>query len=84
MIVEGEVSDLLVRDVDPKAVARLKARAALHGRSLQAEVKAILEAEAVLSDQSAWLSWMDVFRAKVTLRSRTDTADLLRESRDER
>ena len=79
------MSDLLVRDVDPAAVVRLKARALQHGRSLQAEVKAILEAEAALSDATAWLSWAEAYRAR--LRPSTagaDSLDLLRESRDER
>jgi len=34
---------ILVRNVDPKAVERLKARTRRHGRSLQSEVKVLLE-----------------------------------------
>jgi plasmid stability protein len=75
---------LLVRDMETETVARLKVRAVLHGRSLQAEVRAILEAEAALSDRSAWLAWMDGFRAQVGQRPGPDAVDLLRESRDER
>ena len=78
------MSNLLVRDVDPEAVARLKIRAVLHGRSLQAEVKAILEAEATLSDQSAWTAWVEGFRTRVGARPGPDAVALLRESRDER
>jgi predicted HicB family RNase H-like nuclease len=37
---------LLVRDLDPETVERLKLRARRHGRSLQGEVEAILEAAA--------------------------------------
>jgi 3-phenylpropionate/cinnamic acid dioxygenase small subunit len=70
--------------MDQETVARLKARAVMHGRSLQAEVRAILEAEAALSDRSAWLTWMDGFRAQVGQRPGPDSVDLLRESRDER
>ena len=41
---------MLVRDLDPEVVERLKARARVHGRSLQKEVKVILEeAAATLS-----------------------------------
>jgi hypothetical protein len=75
---------LLVRDMPPGTLARLKTRAALHGRSLQAEVLSILEMEANLSDESAWLVWLDDFRAKVAGRPGPDSVDLLRESRDER
>lgn len=35
---------LLIRDLDAGTVERLKLRAQRHGRSLQGEVKAILEA----------------------------------------
>ena len=59
------MTSLLVRDMDQETVTRLKARAVMHGRSLQAEVRAILEAEAALSDRSAWLAWMDGFRAQL-------------------
>jgi len=79
------MSDLLVRDVDPAAVARLKARALQHGRSLQAEVKSILEAEAALSDATAWLNWVEDFRARLAPPAAgASSLDLLRESRDER
>jgi antitoxin FitA len=40
---------LLVRDLDAATVERLKLRAQRHGRSLQGEVKAILQAAATLS-----------------------------------
>ena len=78
------MSSLLVRDVNPEAVTRLKARAVLHGRSLQAEVKAILEAEAALSDHQTWVTWMDAFRSRAGARGGPDAVELLRESRDER
>lgn len=38
------MSQVLVRSLDATLVERLKARARRHGRSLQAELKAILEA----------------------------------------
>ena len=37
------MSQVLVRSLDPPVLERLKARARRHGRSLQAELKAILE-----------------------------------------
>jgi plasmid stability protein len=78
------MTNLLVRDVDPETVKRLKALAVSHARSLQAEVRAILEAEAALGDRTAWVAWMDGFRAKMGLKTGPEAQDLQRESRDER
>ena len=78
------MANLLVRDVDAETLARLKAMAAQHARSLQAEVKAILETEAAMGDRTAWLSWMDGFRARLGERPGPEAQDLVRESRDER
>jgi len=44
---------LLVRDLDTGTVERLKLRAQRHGRSLQGEVKAILQAAATFSMSEA-------------------------------
>jgi plasmid stability protein len=40
------MASLLIRNLDDAAVARLKERARRHNRSLQGEVKSILESEA--------------------------------------
>lgn len=40
------MAEVLVRDLDALVVEKLKARAAANGRSLQAELKAIIEAQA--------------------------------------
>ena len=40
------MSQVLVRSLEPAILERLKARARRHGRSLQAELKAILETAA--------------------------------------
>lgn len=39
----GLMADLIVRNLDPKLVENLKKRAAKHGRSAEAEHRAILE-----------------------------------------
>lgn len=75
---------LLVRDVDAQTLGRLKTRALMHRRSLQAEVKAILEAEAALGDRDAWTAWLETFRAQAGTGAEPDSTDLLREGRDER
>jgi len=77
------MSNLLVRDMDAQTIARLKARAQMHRRSLQAEVKAILDAEAALGDRDAWVAWMNEFRTLTKGLPMEDSMDLLRETRDE-
>ena len=42
------MADVLIRKLDERTVARLKERAARHGRSLQAELRAILERAAAM------------------------------------
>jgi plasmid stability protein len=37
------MSQVLIRDLEPTVIEKLKQRAAAHGRSLQAELKTILE-----------------------------------------
>ena len=44
-IINDSMGDILIRKVPETTVARLKARAKRHGRSLQAEALAALEAE---------------------------------------
>ena len=77
---------ILVRGLDDKTVRRLKRRARSQGRSLQQEVKAILEREASMltSDQAyaitgRWLA--EVRRVHGELRG---SAALIREDRDSR
>jgi plasmid stability protein len=47
----GAMASVLIRDLDPAVVDRLKDRAEQNGRSLQKELKAILEAAAA---QATW------------------------------
>ena len=47
--------DLLVRDLDPTVKRLLKARAVSHGRSQQAEAKAILESTLQV-ERVSWVS----------------------------
>lgn len=61
-------------------VYRLKKRAVLHGWSLQAEVKAILEQTDYLDITSA-LEVADRIRKKFKDRPVTDSVELLREDR---
>ena len=74
------MSELLVRDLDPGVVDRLKKRAKRHGRSLQGEAKAILEAAATFSmDEARQVAAR--WRESLAGAMKTDSADLLRQDR---
>lgn len=77
------MAQLLVRKLNDDLVARLKARAAEHGRSAEAEHRAILE-EVLGSGSSDVWARMDAFREKTKGRMTTDSTDLIREERDRR
>jgi plasmid stability protein len=78
------MASLSVRNFDDELLGRLKRRAARHGHSAEAEVRAILrqalsnEAEIGFDDLAAEL------RALTAGRRHTPAEDLLRESRAER
>jgi len=78
---EAEMAQILVRDLDEKLVARLKVRAKDHGRSLQGEVKAILEGSVKYSMEDA-RKMAEEWRQQFAGRIQGDSADLLREDRD--
>ncbi len=76
------MAQVLVRQLDGKVVERLKKRAKEHGRSLQSEVKTILE-EAVPDYESAWKR-IERFQKRLNQSGRkfSDSAVLIREDRD--
>ena len=76
------MAQVLVRQLNDKVVDRLKKRAKEHGRSLQSEMKTILE-DAVPDYERAWKR-IDSFRLRLKRSSRkfTNSADLIREDRD--
>lgn len=75
------MAQILVRDLDEKVVDRLKSRAAEHRRSLQAEVKLILE-QAARIDRAEARRLAEQIRRRTTGRQTSDSADLIRELRD--
>ena len=75
------MAQLLVRDLEPEVIERLKSRARQHGRSLQGEVKSILEAAAPLSmDEARHIA--ERWQQRLAGRISGDSADLIREDRD--
>ena len=77
------MAQVLVRQLDDKVVDRLKKRAKEHGRSLQSEVKTILE-EAVPDYEAAWKR-IEGFRKRLKKSGRrfADSAVLIREDRNQ-
>jgi plasmid stability protein len=80
------VRQILIRGLADRTVQRLKRRARSRGRSLQQEVKAILEREAeMLAPEEAYAitgRWLDELRRRHG--ELPGTAALVRESRDSR
>jgi plasmid stability protein len=79
------MSEVLVRNLDEAVVEQLKARARGNGRSLQAELKLILEqaAQSVSTRPSRqeYRALADQIRAALGDRPQTDSGELLAEDR---
>jgi plasmid stability protein len=77
------MTNLLIRDLDDEVLARLKATAKAHGRSLQAEIHEVLESASIrsLADtrrlSAKWLK-------RLGDSSRSDSTRLIREDRNAR
>jgi plasmid stability protein len=80
------VAQILVRGLDDDLVARLKERAKQNHRSLQGEVKAILEEVAPTATKAEALAIVDKWQRYWKKKGKTfsDSAELIREDRDRR
>ncbi|WP_338665894.1 plasmid stabilization protein [Pararoseomonas sp. SCSIO 73927] len=83
------MGQLLVRNVDDEVIARLRARASAHGRSIEAEHREILRA--ALSDEAARRREVEALRAEFRrLQAEAPNRDgptaeqMIREDRDSR
>ena len=74
------MAQILVRNVDPRAVERLKARARQHGRSLQREVKILLERAAGV-DTEEIAAMLAGWKTRLAGRRFGSSARLIREDR---
>lgn len=74
---------MTVRKVDPEVVRRLRVRAAEHGRSAEAEHRAILEQVLGAGADDFWARAARL-RDRTRGRQHTDSAELIREDRDRR
>ena len=76
------MSQILVRNVEPATVEALKAVAAASGRSLEAEVRRILDREAQHAQRASdFWAVTDAFRAELAGTEQTDSAELRRVDR---
>jgi plasmid stability protein len=75
------VAQLLIRNLDQETVDRLKERARRHRRSLEGEVRVILEKEAAAGARDPW-QLAERIRASFGGRRFSDSAALVREDRD--
>lgn len=78
------MAQLLVRDLDEDLVGALKAQAREHHRSLQGEVKAILERHIGRSNNTDLRARLATFHAGFGGKLLPDSTQIIREMRDER
>jgi antitoxin FitA len=76
------VTQMLVRDLPPEVVERLKERARSNGRSLQKEVRAILEGAAQTYTIAEARAVSERWHERLAGMEHSDSAELLREDRD--
>jgi len=79
------MANLTVRDVDDDVVEWFRRQAKAHQRSLEGEIRALMEREAKQRRMTAWLKRIDRLRKQVPpWKPGMPTAvDLVREGRDE-
>ena len=75
------MAQILIRDLDPNTVDRLKRRAASSGRSLQAEVRELLEREAQKPTAEEFRRRAEELAKRIGPQT-TDCVDLIREDRE--
>ena len=73
--------DVLVRDLDQTVVDTLKSRAEAHHRSLQMELKTILEQAAKQKSVGDVKPLAEALRARLAGRKHTNSAELVAEDR---
>ncbi len=74
--------DVLIRDVAKEALEELRAQAKRNGRSLQSELKTIIEAEAYAHRNRLEFARRAAAWRETNGPQKTDSTDLIREDRD--
>jgi antitoxin FitA len=75
------MAQVLVRGLDDITVERLKQRAVSNGRSLQAELKAILEEQARMLQKAEARALAARIRQRIASRAQSDSGELQAEDR---
>ena len=78
------MANALVRDLDDQVYERLKARAAGNNRSLEAELREILVAASKQGSMAEARARAAEIRHRLSGRTHSDSAELIREDRDTR
>lgn len=76
------MTQMLVRDLSDEIVERLKERARSNGRSLQKEVRVILESAASVYTMDEAREVSEAWHERLAGKEYGDSADLIREDRD--
>lgn len=76
------MAEVLVRALDAAVVEKLKARAAANGLSLQAELRATLEAQAKQVTKTEARALAALIRRRIGTRPQTDSGRLQAEDRE--
>ena len=76
------MAQILVRGLDDAVIERLRQRAESHHRSLEAELREILEQASRQVDGATARDRADRIRHKLEGRSHSDSAELIREDRE--
>ena len=72
--------DILIRGLDAETLKRLKGRAKQHGRSLQSELKLMLEQAAGIGPEEI-AAMLDGWKRRLAGRELSDSTDLIRQDR---
>ena len=76
------MANLTIRNLDDEVVAKLKARAKAHHRSLEAELRALLSEAAARPSREEFLKAADRVAAMTPDVKKTDSTKIIREFRD--
>ena len=76
------MANITIRNLDDEVVERLKVQAKAHRRSLEAELRMILERAALTADRKAFVQQARRIAAMTPEVPQTDSTLLIREDRD--
>jgi len=77
------MAQILVRELDESVVKKLKSRAKANGRSMESEIRVILEDAAhVHDDTSRFIKEVELLRKRIGRRRQTDSGILQAEDRE--